>query len=271
MVNILLRPTSHSSITAGHIGSVIDVIKGYVPESLAHRRFNADAFKYGFELASSEDVNAFGEAVLVNGFCYSTSTNQQSKNYLQTTAGESFVTSGLFLIPKEAEPTYRIQQSFTESCLLHDAYSAIFAQVKQPFAIAAMFEFETLTGNFIVKPPIHGENIIENIEKFCPYPPQTISTTSAFLVGAVADFSDTRYKDLLEKLNVVLYKNPFDKQLNITTHTHCITLKKDLDDVQDITPILVDKTLHVLSEQSRIKSIKGEVFAVGDMMDFASC
>ena len=269
MVNIVLTPTHHEEITAGHIGTVADVIAGHVPGSLVHQKFRAADFKYGFELASPEDLTSLGEAVLVNNTCYATSTDQQSTNYLKTISGASFVTSGIFLIPNEAKPTYLIKQTFEPSCLLNDFYDALFAHIKRPFAFAAIVEFETLHGTFVAKTPIHEENIFEHTASYYTCAPQTLSDVPTFLVGAVADYSDRKQASLLEKLEVVLYRNPFDKQHSLTAHAHGITLKQGVKHVAEITPTLVDETLHVFADQSRIKSVHGEIFTIGAMVDYS--
>ena len=268
MINIILMPAYGDEITAGHIGTVADVIAGHVPEELAKRKFSAVDYKYGFELASPEGMSSLGEAVLVNNFCYSTSTDQLSTNYLKTISAQSFATSGIFLIPNDAKPTYLIKQTFESSCLLNDVYDALFAKIKQPFAFAAIIEFETLHGTFVAKAPIHDENIFEHKASYYPFAPQILVDVPAFLVGVVANYGDSRLASLLKKLEVVLYRNPFDKEHSNAAHAHGITLKQHVIRSDAIMPEIVDKTLHILADQSRIKSLHGEIFTIGDLKDF---
>ena len=262
MLSLALKSTNKGPVIAAHIGTVRDVIAGVVPETLRKRYFHAHAYQYGFELASPEGIAGLGEAVLVNGMCYATSTDASSLRYLKTVSGDAFMTSGIFLIPNGVQPSHRIEQTFDSAYGLNDVYDALFTEIGQPLAFALRFDFDLFYGTYIGKAPIFGENIFEKASSYYSQAPETLRHVSAFLVGAIADFRDTKNTALLQALDVVLYHNPFDSTENLTTHAHGVTLTQNITEVSEITPMLVDRVWHVLSGESRVTSVRGEVFAL---------
>jgi hypothetical protein len=260
--------TNNPAIIAEHIGSVVDVIAGTIPNELANCQFKASNFKYGFELASPDDILSMGESVIVNNTCFATSTNPKSANYLQTISGNQFVSSGLFIIPNSAKPTHLINQNLNVPLSLYDYYHKLFQSIKQPFAFAGFFKFSQLQTTTIAISPISNKNIFENKELYFPHPPQTEKDTYTFLVGAVANYKDESNSTLLNQLEVVLYNNPFDKTQNLTTHAHGITLNKIITNICEITPDIVNKTSHIITEKSFLNAIDVEIFAIESLKEY---
>jgi len=260
-------PTHAKPITVGHVGSIEDVLAGHINPSLIKQRLSAADFQYGFELASPEDALSLGESLLVNNRCFTTSTNPQSVDYLQTITGDTFVTSGFFLIPKSEKPTFKIKETLTTPLTMSEYYNTVYHTVKQPFAFAGFFTLSQLHMTAIEKTPIYEEAIFEHTSAYFPHPPIIQSNVTVFLVGIVADYDDTKNNDLLNKLQVVLYQNPFDKTQTLTAHAHAITLNKNIDKVESIHPDMVEKTVHVLSDQTELSALNVEIFTIDGMTD----
>jgi hypothetical protein len=267
---LTLTPTGAKPIIAAHIGSVVDVIAGHVPNPLKEQRYSAHDYQYGFEIASPENFESLGEAILVNGYCFSRSTNSHASDFYKTLSGENFVTSGIFLIPLNAKPTYQVDVQFDKVCSLDKLYHELFAQIKQPFALTGFVNFTQLHIAAIAKPPIHDQNIFDHAAMYYPFPSELLTEGSAFIVGAVADYNDPKLKSILNQLEVVLYRNPFDKQHALTTHAHGVTLNQDIKQVSDITPAVVDEVIHVFSDKSELTSFRGEIFVIDAMQSLAS-
>lgn len=262
MHEIQLLPCYTKPITAGHIGSVADVIAGHVPRALANTRFFARDYQYGFELASPIDISSLGEAVIVNGYCFANMTNQESSEYMKTISGQDFVTTCVFLVPLRARPSYRIDIDFAKPLSLGVFYERLYQQINHPFVFAAFISFRKLHAAAIAKAPVYGENIFDNKNGYYPFPEQYLDSREAFLIGAVADFHDHANPLLQKSLEVVLYNNPFDKKSALISHAHGITLDKPLKTVHEIIPDIVEDALHVFAEQSILTSIHGEIFVI---------
>lgn len=249
------------------MGSVMDVIAGK-KTSLLNHYFSASDVRYGFELGSPQTMDTLGETVIVNKICFTTATNQSKDNYMQTITGDKFITSGLFLIPNEAKPTFTIHQTFTDVLDLNRCYEAWYEQIKQPFAFAGFVDFEPLHMTAVAQAPVHDENIFEHASTYYPYPPTRLSHTHAFVIGVVADYQDKSQTKLLKQLEVVLYKNPLDRSSRLTTHAHAITLSKKIQTIDQITSSFVNQTVHVLSSETQVRGIKLELFAIDALRDY---
>lgn len=269
MPDLQLTFLHKNPVAAGHIGTVSDVIAGRIQEDLRHRRYKASDFQYGFELASPESISSIGEAVIANGYCYTNSTEQQSPQYYQTITGQDFVTSGVFLLPNNVRPNYVIEEDFSPPLKLNLFYGQLFKEIGQPFAFAGFFTFAELSMTAIAKPPITEENIFTNSKSYYPFASRLTQNEPAFLVGVVADYKNKNHEKVLKSLEVVLYNNPYDKQDSLTAHAHGITLKQAINEVKDINPDVVDKTVHVFAERSTIQRIKAELFVIGSMVNFS--
>ncbi len=265
MISLDLKTIHPKPIKAGHIGTVSDVIAGVIPNAFIHQQFNASDFQFGFEMASPNGMLSLGESVLVNGYCYTCSTNINSPTYLQTIAGKKFTTSGIFLIPLKAKPNQTLNQIIQPSVMLTEIYDALYTAIQRPFAFAGFFDFAPLHATAIAKPPIHQQNIFKHSKTYYPNPEQHLPKASTFMVGAMADYTNHNNEPLLKELEVVLYRNPFEQSHTITTHAHGMTLKKTITTPQDITPDVVDKTFHIFSNQSFVTHLNIAIFWIESM------
>lgn len=269
MVDTILLSHHQGSIQTkvGHIGSVKDVIAGHVAPSLAKKYYQAADYQYGFELASPKGLNSLGEAVLVNGHCFTRSTDKHSKHYLQTISGPTFLTSGLFVIPKGGQETYHLYKVFAIPLSLAVLYDKLYAIIEQPFVMAGFVEFTQLHCTAIAKPPIYDEPIFNYRQQYYPHLPQILRHQPTFIVGAVADFVHSKEKFLLQQMEVVLYHNPFETMQGLTTHTHGLTLKHRLEKTNEITPEQVKEVWHVLADTSLVSSVRAEIYVIGEVTD----
>lgn len=252
----------------GHIGSVTDVIAARLPEALSGRRFKAPDYEYGFELASPEGTSSLGEALIVNGLCYATSTDPGSPDYGRTISGPEFATGGMFLVPHNAKPSHRVSFKAVDTPLpLIDFYKELYGRFRQPMAFVGVAELSDLHGTAIGKPPIDGRAIFEHREYYFPWPEPRARNVSAFIIGAFTDYREASLDAINAQLEVVLYRNPFDAASVLTHHAHVLTLKKAVDRIEEIAPGLADQTLHLFVDGTDIRSIKADIFTVGSLCD----
>jgi hypothetical protein len=250
----------------GHIGSVTDVIAARLPEALSGRKFKAPDYKYGFELASPRDTASLGEALIVNGLCYATSTDLSSPDYGRTISGPEFATGGMFLIPQDAKPSHRVSFNAGDTPLpLIDFYRELFGRFRQPMAFVGAAEFSDLHGTAIGKPPIDGRAIFEHREYYFPWPEPRARNVPAFIIGAFTDYREASLEAINAQLEVVLYRNPFDAASVLTHHAHVLTLKSAVGRIDEITPGMADQTLHLFVDGTLIRSINADIFTIGSI------
>ncbi len=242
------------------IGSVIDVLAGRIDSQLCKQRFQTADYSFGFEAASPKDFSSIGESVLVNGTCYATSTEESSSDYEKVIWGSEFVTGGMFLLPKEAQPTHRLisRAPITFEKLCH----AIYHGVQRPVAFVGICESETLSTMAIAKPPIDRLPIFENRDYYFPKPHQTLHGAYAFVMGVITSFSNDQWKVLNKQLEVALYNNPYDREFLLSSHTHCLVLKSEVTRIDQITPELVERCLHVFTDNTTIKMARLDLYTL---------
>lgn len=262
-----LKLKNPSPVPVVCIGTVKNVIQGHIPKRLCNRPFNAEDYRCGFELATPLGVESLGETVIVNGHCYTRSTDKASPDYYQTISGRQFISSGLFLIPKNTSASYRLDETFSPAMTLSALHQELYKRIKRPYAFAAFIEFDALHCTAIAKAPIHEQNIFEHQSDYYSKAPQVFNNVSAYVVSAAADYhtKNNELTPLLKSMQAVLYKNPFEKQQGLTMHAHGVTLHHALNQESNITPDLVDNTWHIFTEKSQVKSVQGDVFIIGDM------
>lgn len=242
--------TGHHPTEAYAIGSIVDVVAGRLDPKLSKRRFRAADYSFGFEAASPKNPSSIGESLLVNGTCYTTSTDDTSAEYGKVIWGHEFMTGGMFLLPKQALPTHEL--ILTGLTKLEDLYQEIYRKVQRPVAFVGMWESATLYAAIIAKPPIHGLPVFENRDHYFPKPPQILHEKHCFVMGLMACNNDHQWDDLNQQLEVALYKNPYDRESSLTSHTHCLTLKSEMSS-ENIRPEWVDQCLHVFADQTTLR------------------
>lgn len=256
--------TGQPSIIAKHLGTVQDVIKGTISEQLMSKKIDANAFTYGFELATPGERFSFGESIIVNGQCYATSTDEKSPKYGQVIHGQKLTPGGVFIIPHGAQPTHKASLS-QQTMSFEEFYLSIYQQVKKPYAFVGLFHFETFHGTAVSKSPIYKENIFSHRESYYTFPETQLENVFGFVMGVAAPKED------LEKTNLetVLYYNPFDKKSPLVFHSHTLLLNRHVQDIQDITPQYVDHCLHLFNEGTSIQMVKADIFTVETTREYS--
>jgi len=269
MEALKIKSTGAGPSRLAYIGSVVDVIKAHLPENLADKRFSAADFAAAFELGTPQNKHSLGECVVLNGQCYTTSTDKNSSDYYKMIHGDTFMTSGIFILPKNNKPTHQINQTFLKSCDILALYEQIYSTVKQAFAFVGTVTFENLHSTAICKAPIDGNNIFEHKAEYYAKPERREKNTKAFIMGVMTDFAQTEQSEVNQELEVVLYRNPFDVSQALTHHAHILTLKSTAKKWQDITPKDADCSLHLFADGSSVKEINIDIFVISGLDDFS--
>lgn len=265
---MIIHATGRGPVQLGHLGSVQDVLVGILPENLSHETFQAADYLYGFELASPRDCHSLGEAVLVNGLCYATSTDAKSSDYHRTIHGPRFVTGGMLLFPHGIEPgfvaTFQAQNSHLS---MSDFYREVYKVTRQPTAIVGLFDYAHLHGNAIGMPPIDGRAIFDHRTEFFPHAEVQETNVPALVMSVITDFSDPRSRELNARLEVVLYNNPLDSESSLSSHAHALTLKSPMVHISGIRPDQANLVLHLLVSGTCIRSLSASIFTLSDVVD----
>jgi hypothetical protein len=258
----------HKESQAGlHIGSIQDVIESKVDSRLKNRRFDASDFLLGFEIGSPLDFTSLGESVVTHGLCFTHSTDTASKNYRSLIVGDSFVTSGMLLLPKSAQVTHKAQfVSHRHPPSLYELYKKIYMHVKKPLVFAGVVNFLTLHSQAIAKSPTHGLNIFENSDHFYPYPSEKASVSSVYMVGALCDPNDP----MSAKLRCVLYHNPTEAPSKLEFHAHGLILNQPLKGSKEFKKDMVTDCRHIYADSSIVLSADLEIFTLSSMRDYIS-
>lgn len=266
---LAIETTGLGAVTLGYIGSVADVLAAKLPDTLSNRIFCAEEYAYGFELASPRDKYSLGEAVIVNGICYATSSDKTSPDYNNTIFGREFVTGGMFIIPHDVEPSHKVTFKANGSSLpISDFYSGLYDAVKQPAAFVSIMEFASFHGTAIGKPPIDGKAIFDHKKEYFPNPETITQNVTAFVIGVLTDYEEPGLSEIKRQLEVVLYKNPFDSGSALSNHAHVLTLKQPVNEIEEIRPDLAEKTLHLFTDGTALRSLHANVFTIGRLIDY---
>lgn len=265
MLSVKLIPTHAGFANVIVIGSVKDVIAGIVKKELRQQKFDATKYLFGFELASPRSVESFGESVLVNNYCYATSTDP-NYYYQKTIYGKTFYTTGMLLVPKQTSANYLIQKAnYSKGISYDDFCQAIYREVQRPCVYVALLRFKQLNTAYIKKPPIYGENIFAHQEAYYGGSQETFSDCTCFVIGVLANFA-TDPSLITDKLADVLYHNPFDKQAVLQSHTHGLVLNQKAADLAALEPSKVTHTVHIYNKNTIISEIIwGEIFVVNEI------
>ena len=264
-----INATGNAPARLGHLGSIKDVLAARLPDSLTQIRFAATDYLYGFELASPAGPSSLGEALLINGICYATSTDTTSSDYNRTIHGPDFVTGGMFLFPRDAAPSHTVSFTASDSLLsLSDFYWEIYETTKQPTAFVGILDCACFHGTAIGKPPIDGKPIFEHKKEYFPHPEIQATDVTALVMGVFTDIEDSALYKVNGQLEAVLYKNPFDSDSLLSIHSHALALKHPVKRFEDIRPDLVDRALHLLISGTAIRSLNAHIFTIGEFVDY---
>jgi len=269
MHEIQFKEGSTKKNTLAYIGSVDNVIKGIVPDELKNKRFLASKVRCGFELGSPQGIFNMGECVVMNGLLYSSRTDTTRSERDPLMWGPEFVTSGIFLIPRDCEPTFQVSYCSLESSpTLRSIYQHVYARSGSTFAIAGCAELSLLRSRSITYSPIEKENIFTNEDKYYTEKEHRDPNMSIAFVGVVSDFASPAETEINLKLRNVLYYNPYNKQdASLISHTHAATLANPIVDMSEIQPHHVRDVIHLMDD-SLVRYIKADVFRIDDIAEY---
>lgn len=257
-MGIYIHKTGDGPSELGHIGTVVDVIRAVLPEEVTSKRYNANDFKMAFEMATPKSIQSLGESVIVNGYCYATSTDAASLDYGRTISGQEFTTGGIFIVPLDALPAYQVKIHGKKAMI--DFYNELYGKVLYPLAFGGIFHFSAFHGVAIGKAPIDGKDIFLHKSSYYPFPEVRAENVYGFVIGAMTNFQG--HEKVNEELKTVLYKNPMDTSSLLVHHAHVLLLKKKVEKIEEIIPSIVDQTLHLFIEGTEIISGKVEIYTI---------
>lgn len=269
MHSIPLTKCSEKGLTALSLGNVVDVIHGVVPMNLKKARFLAKNFSYGFQIGSPLDFKSLGEAVLVNQKLFATSTDKSSKDYFNLLQGPEFVTSGMFLLPIDAKPSYEVKFDLSKGMPIYDFYNFLYEKIKKPLAFAGFMRFDQFHANHIESPPISGLDIFDNPSIYYTKPHILEKQAYGFIVGLMTNFNDLSFDKLNKKLEAALYNNPNEKTELLTTHAHIVTLHDNCTDENRINLETANKVLHLFTDQTSVISTDLKIFIIDEIRELS--
>ena len=266
---IFLEKQNDNSETLAYIGHVDNVIQGIVPEELKHKRFLASDFDYGFELGSPQSVYNLGECILLNNMIYSSRTDISRTERDPLMWGPEFVTTGIFLIPKNTPVNYYVKYfSFDKEYSLADIYKHIYQQLKAPFAVVGCVQFSTVNAEAITKAPINQENIFNNSDNYYDEKKYEDNDVNFAIMGVVSNPHDKKLAKVNKELSSVLYHNPFANKNKLLTHTHGLMLNRSIIDIDKVQPKNAKEVLHV-QDKSLVRYVKLKVYKIKGLTKYA--
>mgnify|MGYP003676749149 CR=1 FL=1 len=262
-----IEKLNNSQETLAYIGHVDNVIKGNIPEELKHKRFLASDFDYGFELGSPQSIYNMGECIMLNGMLYSSRTDVTRTERDPLMWGPEFVTSGIFIIPKEAMVNFTAKYfSFDEPCTLARLYDEIYKNLQAPFAVVGCVELAYIRGASITRAPIDNVNIFENAKHYYEEQEYQDDHVSLAVHAVVSNANDENLKVINQKLSSVLYYNPSAKSEKLLSHTHALKLNKPILNVEDVQPRHATEVLHLMDD-SLVRYANLKVYKIGDLRE----
>ncbi len=266
---LTIEITGHAAAKMGFIGSVADAPTARLPDTLSNRTFLAADYLYGFELASPRGKYSLGEAVIVNGVCYATSSDITSSDYNHMIYGRKFVTEGVFIIPRGAEPSHKgTFKADGSNISLIDVYKKLYETVKQPAIFVGIVEFASFHGTAIGKPPIGEKAIFDNKNGYSHNTEIKSTNVTALLIGVLTDYNDAQLSVINNQLKVILSKNPSETVQGLTYHAHALTLRQSVNRIEDINPDLVEGSLHLLTDGTSIHSLHADIYTINCLDDY---
>jgi hypothetical protein len=267
MEPLSIKKINPTGITAYYIGTIQDVIKGIVPEKLKERKFSAADFGCSFEIGSPLGFESLGEALCVNLKLFATSTCKKAKHYGQLISGGTFVTSGLFILPKNAEASFEVNIDSRMGIPIYDLYKFLYEKIKKPIAFTGFVTFNMFHANHIESPPNSGLDIFENQSVYYTKPHIMKDHEYGFIMGALTDYQNEQFSSLNKKLEAVLYKNPTEKDAELSFHSHVLTLDETVKKESDITQDNAKKVLHLFAENTAITKASLQVYIIDEMKE----
>ena len=206
-----------------------------------------------------------GECILLNGMVYSSRTDISRSERDPLMWGPEFVTSGIFLIPKNTAPNLKLEYfSFHRADTLSDLYQEIYKKVKRPFALVGNVELAEIYAESITKAPIDNINIFENTNEYYTEKKYIDTDVNLTIAAVVSDPNDKKLNAINKKLSSVLYFNPFADKTKLLTHTHALVLNKPILHVEQVEPKHAKEVLHLL-DSSKLRYVNLKVYIIDDI------
>jgi len=256
--------------TVSVIGMVDTVLKGEVPAELKDKDWEAKdvAGFAGFGAATLDEWNAVGEAVFLNGMAIIRPSNNGSENYWKTQVGTKFKTqfSAFFtsgVMTKSGE--YAVHSKEEGGMFLSEFYDRMYvAAGRKPLCYLGLAQFTMFEAIALSMAPTYNESLFgDNKKKYYAKPVIKIPNEFAMIIGCEANYGDMEGKEeLVKKLSMLLYKNPFDKaRAESQFHGHGITLKRCVQSTKDIQAGDVKEAYHLLNA-ARLKTAKVKMYVL---------
>ena len=251
------------------VGDVNDVIRGIVPPGCATRRLRADAVRAGFIVGSPRDLESMGEMIMVNGhaFCCSTSANDLHA----TLSGPAVYTTGACLIPKGAVPTRRIgplrDLSWSELCeAVARSSGGGDGSGSRGVVFTGIVHFRVLRAVQISAPPIFGEAIFSNRERYYKVPPEERAVVRCFVMGAASARIGGGVEKFLYAGGTGIAGRDAAEEVDVTHHTHALELDAACGGEDEISPETALGVYH-LSGDAVVSEATIDVFDIGEVVE----
>jgi len=205
---------------------------------------------------------------MLNGMIYSARTDISRTERDPLMWGPEFVTSGIFIVPKDTPVSYNATYfSIDNELTLVELYKSIYEELKTPFAVVGCLELEKINAEAITRAPIENENIFKNAKKYYEEEEYTDTDVNIAIMAVVSDPGDESIRSLNQELSSVLYYNPFADKNNLLTHTHGLLLNKPIIDIEKVHPKHGKEVFHVQAS-SLVRYAKLKVYKIEGLDEF---
>ncbi|NDD58899.1 MAG: hypothetical protein EBZ47_06585 [Chlamydiae bacterium] len=253
----------------GAIGNIQNILCGNFPDHLCLNYFQSKEYACGFGYGSPKDLDSIGESILVNGTCYTQSTDPDSELYNKLIHGQEFLTSNYFLVSQGSAPTFSAKGSDVQ-LEIEALFKMLVNAIKTPIAISGLVTFETLRGSCMGKAPIHKKLIFENKSEYFPFSEIHKNKTCAFIMGVVSDPSESSWEIINKKLQTVTCKSPLEDTPSLLQHIHVLILDGPCKSEESISSSITAQCIHLALKGSVILNLNLNIFPIKDIKDFES-
>lgn len=208
-------------------GDIHLVLEGKVRPNVLHE-ISQDEFQLALGSGTFSHIEHVGEAIMIDGFAY---VSWVEEGHVHTKKDKCLKTCFLMGIKEKAShPSYR---EFSTAITLQNFYEEEAKQYPEGFVVTGEVYCKELHSTYLQKPPIYGENINQNSEKYWAHIPFEKDKVVKIIGVVIPDKGRQKFSQ--EILNRAFYHNPQEKQkTTLMSHTHCAILeKKDIGDVKE--------------------------------------
>ena len=234
------------------IGDVRTVLEGRVDESSMQK--NAlNHLRFALGGGSFTHCACLGEAIVLNQIGYTCYLS--NLGHLETNNSPKGLKSPFLMgVGKGQHPSTLFHIRSQDGIILNDLFKQL-GQGLLGYAFVGSLLFETLACSYLKKPPIFGESINENIEKYWAET-ELLSPCMAYAVGVVITEKGKLHFPT-ENLSRAFYLNPLEQTSGaLLSHTHAAlvdelpsfnNLNKDRLFYEDIDPSSVIGVRHIFT------------------------